>query len=381
MTLTLKLTDLPEVSFAEVDAEQILADIVAEYENAYFEQTGKRKRLYPGDPIRIFLYTRALREIQLRTVIDDTGKQNLLKYARGENLVNLGAFTKTEPAEPTAASTVMYLVLSEAQPFDIVIPAGTRVSPGEDLQFSNRENLSVPAGQTSLTYLVYCEELGEVGNGFLAGQINQLSDPLPYVATVENIDESKGGFIESEESYRERIHEAPEGFSVAGPSGAYEHLAKKFMPSILHVKAVSPSPGIVDMRFILQSGEIPTESIINELSNHLNERDRRPLTDQFSAGAPELIEYDVDVTYYLRSTDIESLVKTRENVDNSVDEFITWQRSRIGRDVNPSELIAKMVRAGAKRVEVRLPEHIEIDNLSLAVVNVKTVEYGGIEDD
>ena len=54
---------------------------------------------------------------------------------------------------------------------------------------------------------------------------------------------------------------------------------------------------------------------------------------------------------------------------------------RIWRDVNPSELIKRVISAGAKRVELTEPIFCQIDESSIAALAAETIVYGGLEDD
>lgn len=380
--MPININDLPEVSFAEKDINKILNDMISRYEEAYFQSTGERKKLYPGDPIRIFLYSQALREFQLRVMIDDAAKQNLLKYARGDNLKHLGAFSRTEKFEAKAATTKIKFALSQARPTDDVVPGGTRVSPGNDIYFATNEDTIIPAGVQEVIVEATCTEKGTIGNGFTPGQINILVDPLPWTATVENIETSQGGLDEEDDdSYRNRIHLAPEGFTVAGPSGAYEYFARQYSSLVSDVKVDSPSDGVVDIRILLRNGELPDSTFIEGITEYLSAKDRRPLTDHVQVSAPNKIYYDIELAYYISSEDIaqESLIKSR--VEKAIEEYEIWQRSKIGRDINPSELIAKIRLAGAKRVEIISPVFTQIGNQDIAIVNLKNINYGGLEDE
>ena len=57
-----------------------------------------------------------------------------------------------------------------------------------------------------------------------------------------------------------------------------------------------------------------------------------------------------------------------------------WQ-CKIGRDVNPSELIARVVAAGAKRVAVTEPAFTEIARDECSRLGYDALVYGGIEDE
>lgn len=382
MKLTLTLNDLPEVSFAGKDINQILNDMISGYEQAYYESTGVKKKLYPGDPIRIFLYSQALREFQLRIMIDDAAKQNLLKYARKENLQNLGAYSRTYIFKPQPAIAKVKFVLSQARPVSEIIPAGTRVSPGNDVYFATNENIIVPAGTQEIIAGVTCLQKGITGNNFTPGQINILVDPLPWISRIENIETSQGGTDEEDEdSYRERIHLAPEGFSVAGPEGAYEYFARKYSPLVNNVKITTPSDGVVDIRVLLIGGQLPDEAFIEGIRQYLSAKERRPLTDKVQVSVPDIVNYDIELIYYISSENIAQETLIKDKIEKAISDYEVWQGSKIGRDINPSELVTKIRLAGAKRVEVVSPIYTAINSTAVAVANVKTITYGGLEDE
>lgn len=373
---------MPDIDFVNTDVNEILNDMITGYEQAYYKSTGVRKKLYPGDPIRIWLYTQALREFQLRVLIDDAAKQNLLKYARKENLKHLGAFSRTNMFEPMPAKTRVKFTLSHPRPTDEIIPAGTRVSPGSDIYFEVNQDVKIPAGSQEVIVDVTCTEPGTIGNGFAPGQINILVDPLPWNSSVENIETSQGGVDEEDvDSYRERIHLAPEGFSVAGPSGAYKYFALKYSPLISDIKIDTPSPGVVDVCVLLQNGELPSPTFIDGLKKYLSADDKRPLTDKLEVSIPNIVNYDIDVIYYIRNSDVtqENLIK--ERVEKAISDYELWQRSKIGRDINPDELNYRIREAGAKRAIIKSPSFKVLGKRDLAMVNVKTVDYGGLEDE
>lgn len=382
MKLSISLKDLPEVSFAEKDINKILNDMITEYEKAYLESTGERKKLYPGDPIRIFLYSQALRELQLRVMVDDAAKQNLLKYARDGNLDSLGAFTRTDRLDSGYAKVKVKFTLSKVRTRDEIIPKGTRISPDDEIYFAVDFDSVVLAGELSKEVHATCISRGTVGNNFTPGQINILVDPLPWIESIENVETSQGGSdVEDDDNYRERIHLAPEGFSVAGPDGAYEYFAKGYSSLIEDIKVVSPTPGVVDIRVLLEDGELPGLSFIEGLKNHLSAKDKRPLTDKVEVYAPDEVQYNLDLTYYIstKNTDNEEGIKTK--VEIAINDYIKWQRAKIGRDINPSELITKIRMAGAKRVDITSPVFTVVGGVEVATIGTKTINYGGLEDE
>ena len=91
-----------------------------------------------------------------------------------------------------------------------------------------------------------CIQTGVSGNGFAAGQVNTLVNPIDGVTAVNTTVPTGGAAEESDEAYRQRILLAPESFSVAGPVGAYEYFARRVSPAIcdVHVGNLTGSDGL-----------------------------------------------------------------------------------------------------------------------------------------
>lgn len=376
------LENLPDVEFAQKDINSILDDMINGFQNAYYNQTGKHIVLQPGDKIRIFLYSQALREFQLRILIDSAAKQNLLKYASGDYLDNIGA-PFVERLQPQSATVTEKFTLSAAQETIQIIPKGTRVSSSNGIYFITLKDVEIPVGATDIQIIMQCITTGTIGNEFIPGQINILVDPLPWIANVTNIDTSQGGSdIEDDDSFRDRIQKAPEGYSTAGPKNAYIYFAKKYNQSIADVKVSSPNPGEVSMRILLKNGEIPDATFLQGLSNYLSADTIRPLTDKVTVNAPYVINYDISLTYYILTDDSTSITSIQNNVNQAVQDYILWQKNKIGRDINPSKLISMVMAAGAKRVEITNPVRTAINDTQVAIASTNiAVTYGGLEDD
>ncbi|MGL5435986.1 MAG: hypothetical protein ACRDBO_11385 [Lachnospiraceae bacterium] len=65
----------------------------------------------------------------------------------------------------------------------------------------------------------------------------------------------------------------------------------------------------------------------------------------------------------------------------AVSQYKLWQRIKMGRDINPDELLKLIVAAGAKRAEILTPGFQVIDSEAVAGLNQEIVIYGGLEDD
>ena len=371
----MNLKDLPDITFVDADAATVEAKIINEYERI------TERTLAKGDPVRLFLLTIANIIILLKNDINETGKQNLLRYAEKEKLDHLGALVGLERLPATPAVTTMRITLSETMGTNVTVDAGTRFTADGQIFFTLDDTLVIPAGSLYGDGSATCTEKGVVGNDYVAGQIKTLVDPVPYVDNVANLTKSEGGAeIEEDESYREAIHMAPESFSVAGPEGAYIFYAKRSSSLISDVAVTSPDPGEVEVRVLLNNGQLPGEEMLEIVSETLNDRSIRPLTDHVSVLAPTVVNYDVDLTYYIDTANAAQESVIRTNVEAAVAEFVSWTKGKIGRDINPSELIRKIVAAGAKRAEVRSPTFTVLDDSQVGIAETVTVQYGGRED-
>ena len=155
-----ELSKLPVPDLTEqVSFEQSYADLKA----TLYLLAPEYAALLESDPMSVLLQVCAYREVHLRESFNVRGKGNMLAYAGGADLDNLGAF------------------------FGVV---RQQITPAEP-------KTNTPA------------------------------------------------VMESDVELRRRIQLAPEGYSVAGPEGAYLFHALSADPDVLDVSAMSPTPGEV----------------------------------------------------------------------------------------------------------------------------------------
>ena len=375
--------DLPDVSFIDDDTmNAIMQRLVKNYETRYKEITGTQISLGAADPMRILLYTIALDLYQIEQYVDRAGKQDLLKYSYGEFLDNLAANRSVTRNQPEAARATIRFSFSEAKDYVQTIPEGIRVTNGNGVYFKTIEYAEAPAGALYVDVPVICTEEGTKGNGFLPGQIDTLVDPLPYVESIANITTTDGGAeLESDESLAERTYIAPSGYSVAGPGDAYVYWAKTFSANIGCVKATSPAPGEVTLYFLMADGTLPGEEVLEGLEEYLANNDIRPMTDLVSVKPPGVSDFGISFTYYINRSDKAKAVTIQEQVAAAVEDYVTWQTTEIGRDINPDALIQRIKAAGAKRVVLTSPVFTVVAETEVAQCSTVAATYGGLEDD
>ncbi len=378
-----KLENYPDINFIEnMTLEDMQNRMISDFQGKYEEITGKEVMLAKADPVRLILYAAALQLYQGMQYIDSAAKQSFLKYSYGGFLENMGALKGITRDLGKAARTTVRFTLSDIRPETIIIPAGTRVTPGGNVFFYTETEGSVPIGSMYADVKAVCTEVGDGGNGYEVNSIKTLVDKIPYIASVSNIETTSGGAeVESDENLAERIYLAPSSYSVAGPDDAYKYWVKTCNPSITDVRVGSPMPGEVDIRFIVGDGELPEQGMINEVEKFLMEGERRPLTDHVTVGMPDVHAFNVNVKYWINESDKNKSAAIQRNVDEAVQGFAYWQKAQIGRDINPSKLNYLMMQAGAKRTEITEPVFTVIGDTGLAVMENAAVMYGGIERD
>lgn len=369
------LANLPSISFVDTDAANIEAAVITMYEAI------AGRTIAQGDPVRLFLQSMAAIIIQQRVLIDYSAKQNLLAYAVGDNLDHLGVLVGVPRLTDSAAETTIRFNLSAAQPQVVTIPAGIRGTTGNGVVFQVSNPVTIPIGALYGDVPAACLTTGEAGNGYVPGQINQLVDPLPWVQSITNITESEGGAdAEEDDAYRERIRLAPESYSVAGPEGAYRFWVKSASQTITDVSVRSPAPGEVELRPLLVGGELPGAEILELVYDTTTNKAIRPLTDKVTVLAPETVSFDVNLTYYIGQEDATISNDIQTAVTQAVANYVTWQKSKLDRDINPSELIWRVRAAGASRVEVTAPVYVDLDKYQVAVAQNVAANYGGLTD-
>lgn len=372
----MRLEDLPELTFADADIDSLL-------DNALEIVRGLLKReISRADPLMLFIKSFLAVIVQQRLLIDELAKANLLAYAKGVNLEHLGVLVGVDRLPATAATTTAEVKLSAPRNKTTTIARGTRFNAGDNVNFALDEGIIFAAGETSATVHATCLEVGEVGNGYKVGEIKNIVDPQPFLLSITNLTESGGGAdIEDDDSYRNRIHEAPEKFSNAGSRGAYEYWTKTASNLISDVYVTSELPGEVSVYVLLDGGELPNEEMLNKVLNVLNENSVRPLTDLVHVKPPIIQTYDIEARYYIARSSAVNALTIQARCESAVDDYIAWQKKKLGRDINPTELMYMIRSAGAKRVVILSPEFSVVQPNAVAIAGNVNVTYGGIEDD
>ncbi|MDL2275446.1 baseplate J/gp47 family protein [Desulfosarcina sp. OttesenSCG-928-G10] len=369
--------NLPAITFSEIDPAAVRAALIQAYERI----TGRT--LYPGNPERLFLDALSYFISLQNLAIDAAGKKNLLAYADGPHLDHLGIQQNTPRLDVSPAKTVLRFTLPEVMTWDVTILLGTRIATADQSAiFATDETLTIKAGELSGDVVATATTPGAVANGLVPGQVHLPVDPPVYYTKVVNITTTLGGADpEDDDAYRQRIHEAREAYTSAGPVGSYRYHAMRVHPDIADVAVWTPVPGTVDLRPILKDGEMPDEDILKAIREAVSAEDVRPLTDTVIVEAPVGVDYAITGGWYLARRDAALSGSIGAAVSTAVEQYRLWQRSKPGRDINPDYLQNLVKQAGAKRMVITSPDFAFLEPWQVARETTIHFEYLGLEDE
>ena len=227
---------MADLNFIETDAEKIREFVLEELENYHSEP------LYPGDERRIQGEALAQVVVSVYNTVNDACRQKMLRYARGSVLDALGENRDTERLAPTSATTVLRFGVNEPQAGNIIIPAGIRVTGDFVRYFLTDATVVLAAGALFVEVTATAENGGSEYNDIAPGELANIVDvsEVPLIDYVSNTEITEGGGdIEGDEAYRDRIREAENRLSTAGPKKAYRYWALSANPLVADAVVLS----------------------------------------------------------------------------------------------------------------------------------------------
>lgn len=159
--------------------------------------------------------------------------------------------------------------------------------------------------------------------------------------------------MESNEAFRERIQMAPQGFSVAGPIGAYTFFARSADGRVKDVRPSSPEPGQVLITVLSHEGDGSASSELLDVVNAaLNDEDVRPLTDEVTVQSAEIVHYEIKAVIYTDTGPDTGIVM--DTVQDSAANYVDAMR-KVSLSVPLSGIYAALHLSGVSRVELLAP--------------------------
>ncbi|WP_067096191.1 baseplate assembly protein [Marinomonas atlantica] len=191
---------------------------------------------------------------------------------------------------------------------------------------------------------------------------------------------------ETDEQLRFRGQLALEGFSTAGPEGAYifhalsassfvkgvsieapkfgyadlsAELQAQLAPDVIVLKVlddvglVDPQPGNVAVNLLSRDGNgVASTDLVNVVDSHLEHEDVRPVTDIPVVRSVEILEYQIDADLYFYDGPDKTVVLAE--AISAVQSYVSEQHQN-GKSIEISAIYASLHRTGVKRVDLRSP--------------------------
>ncbi|SME96401.1 baseplate assembly protein [Desulfovibrio gilichinskyi] len=157
---------------------------------------------------------------------------------------------------------------------------------------------------------------------------------------------------ESDEEFRKRTQMAPEGFSVAGPDGAYVFHALK-VPAVRDASALSSVPGEVEVYVLGRVGDgTPNAETLIAVNDVINGREVRPLTDHVTVKPAEIVNFEVNAKLFIQPGPAPSSVI--DSARSAVTKYVS-ERHTLGSTVPLSGIYAALHVEGVAKVELASP--------------------------
>lgn len=159
--------------------------------------------------------------------------------------------------------------------------------------------------------------------------------------------------LESDTDLRRRVQLSFEGFSTAGPVGAYVFHALGADPDVLDVSVASPAPGDVVVSVLSRQGDgTASTGLISAVDAVLSSDTVRPLTDNVTVQSATIVNYSVTAVLTVLPGPDGSVVLAQAQA--ALDAYIAETR-RLGRDVTRSGLFAALHQPGVQNVTLTAP--------------------------
>lgn len=183
---------------------------------------------------------------------------------------------------------------------------------------------------------------------------------------------------EEDERYRSRIQLSLEGFSTAGPVGAYTFHALSSSAHVKDVSITSHTAGIVTVTVLSTQGDgVPIPDLLTTVNAALNDEDVRPLCDTVEVVPATVVPYQVTAELIFYSGPDMALVKAA--AEAAVQQYVTGNH-RLGYDITRSGLFAALHQPGVQNVLLASPDaDVVISNSEAAYCTAISIT-GNISD-
>jgi phage-related baseplate assembly protein len=220
--------------------------------------------------------------------------------------------------------------------------------------------------------LAYAEN-GDLDNlGALFGVTRLTITPADPVLQIPAV-------METDAAYRYRITLAPEGYSVAGPEGAYVYHALSADPGVLDASATSPNPGDVVVTVLSNVGDGTADAeLLATVAAAVSADTTRPMTDNVTVQSAQIVDFTIVGTRYTFAGPDSSVVLAAS--DAGLQAYLTACH-KLGLDVTLSGLYGSMMVQGMQRVDLTTPTaNLVISRTQASYCTSINLAYGGVDE-
>lgn len=202
------------------------------------------------------------------------------------------------------------------------------------------------AGRGNMLAYALGEDLDQLAALFGVERLVVQEPDYDQVPPVEEI-------LESDDRLRARVQLALEGYSTAGPVGAYMFHALSASTDVRDVSVTSSVPGQVDVTILSDTGDGTADTaLLDIVEAALNDEDVRPLCDTVVVQAAVIVNYTVEADLTLYEGPDSSVVLATAQA--AIEAFVA-EHHRIGHDINLSGIYAALHQAGVQNVSLTAP--------------------------
>lgn len=185
--------------------------------------------------------------------------------------------------------------------------------------------------------------------------------------------------MEGDTDFRRRITLAPEGFSVAGPRGAYIFYALSADPDVADASAISPAPTEVEVYVLSRTGDgTASPALVASVTAALSAEDVRPLGDLVTVHPADVVDYAITATLYTFAGPDKDVVMAE--AQSRIDIWVAENR-KMGRDITRAAIIAALFAGGVQNVVLPSPAaDIPMDDTQAGNCTGITLTWGGVAE-
>ena len=82
--------------------------------------------------------------------------------------------------------------------------------------------------------------------------------------------------------------------------------------------------GEVNIISLLVNGEIPQQEMLTLIDETVNDKKVRPLTDKVLIKKTTIVNYDIELKYYISRENESMATSIQEKIEKAIDSFVLW---------------------------------------------------------